>query len=61
MFLYAKVVLENLLAQNTLYDLKQEMNQNNFPDELDKAYETQTTLECNLLTQADTIEPRFEF
>lgn len=37
MFLYAKVVLGNLLAQSSLYDFKQEMSSKNFPEGLEQA------------------------
>ncbi|KAI0376818.1 hypothetical protein F5Y04DRAFT_285493 [Hypomontagnella monticulosa] len=39
MFLYAKVVLDNLLAQDSPAELEDELNQNNFPQRLDAAYE----------------------
>lgn len=38
MFLYVKVVLGNLLAQQTLGHFKRELNDENFPKELDEAY-----------------------
>ncbi|KAI5861652.1 hypothetical protein GGS23DRAFT_576006 [Durotheca rogersii] len=39
MFLYARVVLENLLNQTQLYRLRQEMEPGTFPQGIDKAYE----------------------
>ena len=38
MFLYAKVVLDNLLSQDSPADFKEEMSTDNFPDGLDAAY-----------------------
>ncbi|KAJ4393682.1 hypothetical protein N0V93_002897 [Gnomoniopsis smithogilvyi] len=42
MFLYARVVLENLLNQTKLSRLKQEMQPEVFPDELERAYDRVT-------------------
>ncbi|KAL2272437.1 hypothetical protein FJTKL_06560 [Diaporthe vaccinii] len=39
MFLYARVVLDNLLGQITLHDLKRELEPDTFPKEIDQAYE----------------------
>ena len=39
MFLYAKLVLENLLSQDSLAELKDELSQEHFPEGLDAAYE----------------------
>ncbi|KAK4064835.1 uncharacterized protein Triagg1_8834 [Trichoderma aggressivum f. europaeum] len=39
MFLYSKVVLENLLSQDSVADLEDELMQDNFPQVLDEAYE----------------------
>ncbi|KAK4183033.1 hypothetical protein QBC35DRAFT_526351 [Podospora australis] len=39
MFLYAKVVLHHLRDQESLADLKQELSQDNFPENLEAAYE----------------------
>ncbi|KAI1658130.1 WD40 repeat-like protein [Daldinia decipiens] len=38
MFLYARVVLENLLNQTKLFGLKRELQPGTFPEEIDKAY-----------------------
>ena len=38
MFLYAKVVLGNLLSQRSLGNIKRELKQENFPKGLDQAY-----------------------
>jgi hypothetical protein len=40
MFLYAKVVLENLMLQGTEEELEEELNERNFPDRLDEAYKS---------------------
>lgn len=37
MFLYARLVLDNLLSQTSKYDLKQELKAGTFPDGLDQA------------------------
>lgn len=37
MFLYARVVLDNLLCQITLHDLKRELEPDTFPKEIDEA------------------------
>lgn len=37
MFLYAKVVLENLLDQTSVFDFETELQDNNFPKELEQA------------------------
>ncbi|KAF0645692.1 hypothetical protein FPSE5266_00755 [Fusarium pseudograminearum] len=39
MFLYAQLVLTNLISQTSRYDVKQEMKAGTFPDGLDQAYE----------------------
>ncbi|KAF2968408.1 hypothetical protein GQX73_g5171 [Xylaria multiplex] len=39
MFLYAKIVLSNLLSQVSMYDFKQELKAENFPQGLNEAYE----------------------
>ncbi|KAM0543086.1 hypothetical protein ACHAO7_009558 [Fusarium culmorum] len=39
MFLYAQLVLTNLISQTSRYDFKQEMKAGTFPDGLDQAYE----------------------
>ena len=38
MFLYAKLVMENLLRQRTREDLMRELEPNTFPKGLDEAY-----------------------
>ena len=38
MFLYVKIVLENLLAQQTRGHFKRELSDENFPEGLDQAY-----------------------
>lgn len=38
MFLYAKVVLSNLLDQPTLGDFEREIEEENFPQGMDEAY-----------------------
>lgn len=37
MFLFAKVVLSNLLDQPTLGDLERELEEDNFPEGMDQA------------------------
>jgi hypothetical protein len=37
MFLYAKIVLSNLLSQVSIYDFKQELKAEHFPQGLDEA------------------------
>ncbi|EYB33484.1 hypothetical protein FG05_30074 [Fusarium graminearum] len=39
MFLYAQIVLTNLISQTSKYDFKQEMKAETFPDGLEQAYE----------------------
>ncbi|KAK4162972.1 hypothetical protein QBC43DRAFT_345576 [Cladorrhinum sp. PSN259] len=39
MFLYAKVVLDNLLSQDSIAELKEELSSQNFPEGLENAYE----------------------
>jgi len=38
MFLFAKIVLENLRHQISAFDFKNELEAKNFPEGLDKAY-----------------------
>jgi hypothetical protein len=38
MFLYAKVVLDNLFSQGSPAELENELAKENFPEELDTAY-----------------------
>jgi hypothetical protein len=38
MFLFAKIVLENLCHQISAFDFKNELEAKNFPEGLDKAY-----------------------
>jgi hypothetical protein len=38
MFLFAKIVLENLYHQISAFDFKNELEAKNFPEGLDKAY-----------------------
>jgi hypothetical protein len=38
MFLFAKIVLENLYHQISAFDFKNELKAENFPEGLDKAY-----------------------
>jgi hypothetical protein len=39
MFLYAKVVLDNLFSQDSPAEFEEEMASDNFPTDLGKAYE----------------------
>jgi hypothetical protein len=39
MFLYAKVVLDNLFSQDSSAEFEDEMASDNFPTDLEKAYE----------------------
>ncbi len=42
MFLYAKVVLDNLLSQPTVRRFKRELKDENFPKRMDQAYGSRT-------------------
>jgi hypothetical protein len=54
MFLYAKLVMENLLRQRTEDDLMRELEPNNFPEGLDEAYvDTRSTALARELTSCD--------
>lgn len=49
MFLYAKVVLDNLMEQVSYEDLKDELKSENFPDGLERAYDYLISLVCRYL------------
>jgi hypothetical protein len=44
MFLYAKVVLSNLLDQPTISDFEREIQEENFPQGIDQAYTSYSLL-----------------
>lgn len=53
MFLYARLVLDNLLSQTSKYDLKQELKAGTFPDGLDQAYERVVVRVLKISTKPD--------